>query len=309
MLPRFTEDIARVTAATGKSPVGLAVPGATEGLGMALWVWESGDGAEAHVVRHHRVAFEVPRHGEAGVAGLEAAVSRNGCRRVAITPAGMTHGWRMTDDALAVGLYIDPAFLDRVAAEEFGHVGPVTIERTTTGGEPLAGFLEMAAASDGILLRDDSEFRQALANALCVALIEMQRDRAAPPEPPAPPRLEDPRLQRVVEHIENALDRRLPVGELAEVAALSQFHLMRQFRAEIGETIGAYITGRRVIRAIHLLSHSDASLAEVAATCGFSSQGHFSERFRRLTGRSPAAYRRGTSEALPEKPSSPMPTQ
>ncbi|MEL6482499.1 MAG: AraC family transcriptional regulator [Pseudomonadota bacterium] len=293
MTQHFVEDIARISAATRKNPAVVAPPGGAEALGMALWVWDSGDEAALHTAHHHRIAFEVPREGASdGGTGLEAAVRRHGCRRVAVTPAGMSHGWRMEKDAVALGLYLDPQHLNALAAKELGQTAPFTIERSTAFDAQLLGFLQIASAEDGALFRQNAIIREALAEALCTTLIHAHAPRAANPEP-QPPALRDPRLQRVVAFIERRLDRQFRVSDLAEIAAMSQFHLMRQFRAETGRTLGQYVLERRVARATMLLERSDLALVEVAVACGFSSQGHFSARFRQLTGKAPADFRRG----------------
>ncbi|MEM8759156.1 MAG: helix-turn-helix domain-containing protein [Pseudomonadota bacterium] len=308
MTRHFAEDMERIAAAARKAPALVAPPQNGGALGMALWQWQSGDEADLHTVRHHRVAFEVPRESAAeGGRGLEAAVRHYGCRRVAITPAGMPLEWRMQRDAVALGLYIDPDHLDTIAAREFGFREPVTIERSTSLDSKLLGFLQIAAADDGALLSADGPLRHAFEEALCAALIHVHAERGGRAEE-SPVALRDPRLCRVVEFIEGSLEKQMRVAELAEIAALSQFHLMRQFRAETGRTLGQYLFERRVARARALLETSDLPLAEIAAACGFSSQGHFSARFRHATGLAPADYRRRVAAGRQEAAATPART-
>ncbi|MEM9763086.1 MAG: AraC family transcriptional regulator [Pseudomonadota bacterium] len=306
MTQHFVEDIARISAATQKNPAVVAPPGGAEALGMALWVWDSGDEAAQHTAHHHRIAFEVPREGASeGGTGLEAAIRQHGCRRVAITPAGMSHGWRMENDAVALGLYLDPQHLNALAAKELGQTAPFTIERSTAFDAELLGFLQIAAAQDGPLLGPNAIMREAMTEALCTTLIHVHAPLVANREP-LPPAMRDPRLQRVVTFIERRLDRQLRVSDLAEVAAMSQFHLMRQFRAESGRTLGQYVLERRICRATMLLERSDLALVEIAVACGFSSQGHFSARFRQVTGKAPADFRRGIARRRKDS-QAPMP--
>ena len=49
-------------------------------------------------------------------------------------------------------------------------------------------------------------------------------------------------------------------------------------------------------RARELLLHSTLSLAQVALRCGFSSQAHFTEYFRREVGATPQAFRRSAAD-------------
>lgn len=56
-----------------------------------------------------------------------------------------------------------------------------------------------------------------------------------------------------------------------------------QHRRRLKERIGA---------ARRLLLTTDTPIADIAAECGFSSQSHFNDSFKKQTGRSPAQYRK-----------------
>jgi AraC family transcriptional regulator len=95
----------------------------------------------------------------------------------------------------------------------------------------------------------------------------------------------------VAEYVEANLEASLTISELAEVAGLSEFHFARMFKATTGETPHAFVQRHRIGRACELLAATQLPLAEVALTCGFSSQSHFAEAFRKRTGVTPSAYR------------------
>ena len=57
----------------------------------------------------------------------------------------------------------------------------------------------------------------------------------------------------------------------------------------------AFIEQRRVDRAKELMSQSTRSLAAIAVESGFGTQSRLTTTFRRRTGFTPAAYRRGRS--------------
>ena len=82
---------------------------------------------------------------------------------------------------------------------------------------------------------------------------------------------------------------------LSEVAVAVGVHpatLARGFRKAYGCSVGAYLRRLRVARAARQLADTDAPLAEIALSAGFSDQSHFSNVFRRETGLSPSAFRR-----------------
>lgn len=99
-------------------------------------------------------------------------------------------------------------------------------------------------------------------------------------------------IAHVVDYIEAALDQDLRLEALADVAAMSTYHFARRFKETVGQSPHAYVLSRRVRRGQAMLRHGAASVAEIAAACGFSSQAHFTTAFRQYAGVAPGAYRR-----------------
>jgi AraC family transcriptional regulator len=87
------------------------------------------------------------------------------------------------------------------------------------------------------------------------------------------------------------------LDELATHAGVHPVHIATAFRRQYGCTVGEFIRRRRIEFASRQLTSSAATLAEVALAAGFADQSHFSRTFKRLTGLTPAAYRR--SAGLP----------
>lgn len=99
-------------------------------------------------------------------------------------------------------------------------------------------------------------------------------------------------VRRVISYIEANLDTRIKNSDLAAVARLSVFHFNVAFRKSVGDSPHGYIIRRRMERAQGLMLSTDASLSEIAATCGLADQAHFTRLFRRIVGESPGAWRR-----------------
>ena len=84
----------------------------------------------------------------------------------------------------------------------------------------------------------------------------------------------------------------LPLSRLAEMAALSPIYFHRLFTQFFGITPARFLLKERIGAARRLLLTTDTPIADIAAECGFSSQSHFNDSFKKQTGRSPAQYRK-----------------
>ncbi|NOY45619.1 MAG: AraC family transcriptional regulator [Deltaproteobacteria bacterium] len=100
-------------------------------------------------------------------------------------------------------------------------------------------------------------------------------------------------IRLVKEYIEARFADRIRLAELAEVAGLSPFHLVRTFRREVGLPPHAYLTQVRVERAKKMIS-AGISLADVAYAVGFTDQSHLTRSFRKIVGVTPGYFARST---------------
>lgn len=100
-------------------------------------------------------------------------------------------------------------------------------------------------------------------------------------------------LQKAERMIEDGFAEQLSLSSIATAVGVHPVHLARQFRASHGCTVGGYIREVRVAYARKQLASTDAPIADIAITAGFSDQSQLTRTFRRLTGQTPAAYRAG----------------
>ena len=100
------------------------------------------------------------------------------------------------------------------------------------------------------------------------------------------------KLRSIQDLIETRLNADLTLQELAAEIGYSRSHFLRMFRATTGMTPHRYVLRRRLERARQLLERVELSIAEVAFSCGFSSQAHLTVAFRKEFGTTPADYRR-----------------
>jgi AraC family transcriptional regulator len=100
-------------------------------------------------------------------------------------------------------------------------------------------------------------------------------------------------FRRVQVYVEANLAHPIHLRDMAARAGLSPYHFARAFRASAGLTPRAFVEDRRIALVKRLLSESGRSLAEIALDAGFSTQSRLTTTFRRRTGFTPGAYRRG----------------
>lgn len=99
-------------------------------------------------------------------------------------------------------------------------------------------------------------------------------------------------LQAVTAAIVESIAEPISVSALSSVAGLSRSYFSHAFRRTVGWTPHAHVVRLRLERAMMLMAHTETSLTEVALAAGFADQSHFSRSFRRLTGITPAEWRK-----------------
>jgi AraC family transcriptional regulator len=104
--------------------------------------------------------------------------------------------------------------------------------------------------------------------------------------------LDNIRMRRVLEYIDENLEESFTVADLAAVANLSVFHFSRMFANRMGSPPRRYVSQRRLRAAKMMLSAGKYPLSEIALRSGFSSQASFTRAFLRATNMTPGAFRR-----------------
>ncbi|MBW4718058.1 GlxA family transcriptional regulator [Saccharothrix obliqua] len=106
-----------------------------------------------------------------------------------------------------------------------------------------------------------------------------------------PPTPRGSALEPLLRWIEDNAARDLSLHDLADHAGMSTRTLNRRFREHTGATPLQWLHRARVRRAQHLLEATDHPVDRIAAQVGFGSPTAFRDRFRRVVGTSPHAYR------------------
>ena len=180
-------------------------------------------------------------------------------------------------------LYIDQKTMDDAAAA-IGHpAGTVAFRDPQLTDSPTVAMLR---AAHRLLDTGDLEGEVAI----CAALEQLIRRHGTPTGASDKLARSDGRTERVRELLVDRVGENLRLDELAQVADLSRFHVIRLFRQRYGVTPFAYQRNLRVERAREALRHGQL-LADIASELGFADQSHLGRAFRHVMGTTPGQYR------------------
>lgn len=108
----------------------------------------------------------------------------------------------------------------------------------------------------------------------------------------------DARLNQLISWLEDHFAEEVCWESLADQFTLSLRTLHRQLKQYTGLTPQRYLNRLRLIKARHMLRHSDDSVTDIAFRCGFGDSNHFSTLFRREFDWSPRDIRQGRDVQL-----------
>lgn len=105
--------------------------------------------------------------------------------------------------------------------------------------------------------------------------------------------IHDSIIEKLVSYIDENFTNDISTAEILEQYPLSRRSIELKFKKEMGgTTIYRYITHCRVARFAQYLTTTDLPLSEIATLCGISDYSNFSRVFKKITGCSPAEYRK-----------------
>jgi AraC-like DNA-binding protein len=184
---------------------------------------------------------------------------------------GRARGWRM--------LYLDTELVGGMAGED---AAVLEIARPAMRDPVLAGLVARAFARATDPGADRLGVEEDLLRSLVRAMRRTPRER--------PPRA-CPAVGRARQRLDDAPEAPVSLAELARLAGVSRFQLLRGFAREVGVTPHRYLVQRRVGLARRLLAKGEAPAA-AALAAGFADQSHMSRAFVRQFGITPGRYRR-----------------
>ncbi len=109
------------------------------------------------------------------------------------------------------------------------------------------------------------------------------------------------KLKRAVFYIRQNENKKVALGELCRVAAVSESQLIRYFKTAFGKTPNEYIREYKINRAREIfLTAPELSVGEVASLLGFDDAHYFTRSFSKITGETPSNYRYRVTHFTPD---------
>lgn len=250
-----------------------------------------------------RVAYEVPHQASARVGMIleEVGAYRSEPRlkratacavdykpqQLNFVPAGMDI-WGFSED-IRYARDIRLSFDAKLLAEHF-HISDTRaayVPDLRFSDETLATLMRLIADAVSDQHPGDPLYGEGLITAFAARFFARGRDVV-----PGPSKLSPAQLRRAVAYLEARMPLRVELATLAAHAGLSPYHFSRAFKASTGLAPYQWQLRSRIQRAQALLLTTNSSLEQIAEATGFADGVHLGRTFRKLTGTTPAAWRR-----------------
>lgn len=262
------------------------------GLAGALWDRDEVASARYENPNHHTLSLYV-----SGGTDFRRRLGRDympsfGTGSLCLMPEQATSDWEASGPVRMLHLYISRAAFQRAVVETIGaDPAHVTLQEIPYFRDPV---LETVMRQVMLPLKwDEPAERVAVsygAQTLLAYLVNRMTNRA-PRTALVRGGLSAFALRRLQEFVAAHLEQPISIADMAACVGLSPYHFARTFKRSTGDSPHAYVLRQRIALAKNALS-AGRSLAETAALCGFSSQSHFSERFRAQTGITPGQFQK-----------------
>lgn len=99
----------------------------------------------------------------------------------------------------------------------------------------------------------------------------------------------------VANYIQQNLSSSIKVEDIAESLYMSRPYLSKKFKKETGISVSDFIHIQKIEEAKRLLKYTDKSLLSISIYLSYSSQSHFTNMFKKITGQLPKTYREEAS--------------
>ncbi|MGB3405055.1 MAG: AraC family transcriptional regulator [Microcoleaceae cyanobacterium] len=209
---------------------------------------------------------------------------------IILTPAGVESGWRWHAKSKCIIITFNPTKFEQFAQTELG------ILLSTQQLKDLSQFMDEDITQAGIQLLESLQCElgsqvmfESFARIFLTKLIlkyglhseeyEFSKSFTAK------------HYKQVLDYIAAHYGKNILLEDLAAQADLSPSHFSRLFKQAIGQSPYQFLMAYRVEQAKRMLDNNDILMIDIAFSCGFSDQAHFSRTFKKIEGITPKQYR------------------
>jgi len=209
---------------------------------------------------------------------------------IIVTPAGVESGWKWHVKSKCIVITIDPAKFEQFARSELG------ILLSTQQLKDLPQFEDEDITQSGIQLKEamhcaigSQVMFESFARVFLTKLIlkyGLQQE-----EYNFSKSFSARHYKQVLDYIAVNYGNNILLEDMAARADLSPSHFSRLFKQTIGQSPYQFLMSYRIEKAKKMLDRPSTLMVDIAFTCGFSDQAHFSRTFKKIEGITPKQYR------------------
>ncbi|WP_270640300.1 AraC family transcriptional regulator [Longibaculum muris] len=105
-------------------------------------------------------------------------------------------------------------------------------------------------------------------------------------------------INQCVSYIDTHLYEKVTLQDLEDLTNHSSVYISSRFKKELGISFTQYLLERKIEEAKHLLLFTDHSFQEISTLLNFTSQSHFTQRFKQVTNQTPKEFRQKNFQYL-----------
>ena len=211
-------------------------------------------------INHHILAINVGKTYD-----YESELNDRYCRgkfvagNISLYPARMPMPYRWHQNNSILYLNLSEELLERNCSQ-LSNVDRIELVTTHNTRDPLLQQIGLALRTDFDAGSPGGEiYATTMANAVAVHLLQYYSSQQIY-RPQASGGLSPHKLKKITRHIEEHLEEKILLADLAAIAQLSEYHFARAFKQSTGSSPHQYIIKTRIDRAQQLLQQSDLEI-------------------------------------------------
>lgn len=210
---------------------------------------------------------------------------------IIVTPAGVESGWRWHTKSKCIIITLNPVKFEKFAQTELG------ILLSNQQLKDLPQFLDEDITQSGIQLLEALQCNvgsqvmfESFARIFLTKLISKYGLQAEEYE--FSKSFTAQHYKQVLDYIAINYGQNILLEDMATQAGLSPSHFSRLFKQTIGHSPYQFLMAYRIEQAKKMLDSPSQLMVDIALSCGFSDQAHFSRVFKKIEGLTPKEYRK-----------------